>query len=57
MMRGNVARHLPVLRRQALASGWPAIRDCLVKGKTKLLSRKDRYQIVQLLDAEFKFNQ
>jgi hypothetical protein len=53
MMRGNVARHLPVLRRQALASGWPAIRDCLVKGKTKLLSRKDRYQIVQLLDAEF----
>jgi hypothetical protein len=51
--RGNVARHLPVLRRQVLESGWPTIRECLVKGKTKFLSRKDRHQIVQLLDAEF----
>ena len=53
VLRGNVARHLPVVRRQALEAGWPSVRECMVKGKTKFLSRKDRYQIVQILDAEF----
>lgn len=53
-LRGNVARHIDIIRAQARASGWPEIRKCLSKGQTKLLSNKDRAQLIRVLDAEFR---
>lgn len=54
-IRGNVARHLPVIRRQVEAANWPDIRTCLVNGRTKFLSPKDRRQIIQILDVEYNY--
>lgn len=51
-IRPNVARHLPVLRKQIEAKGYAPIRKCLVIGKTNFLSRKDRHQALRILDAE-----
>lgn len=55
-IRINVAKHLPVLRRQIAEKGYHDIRRCLVLGGryTKFLSNKDRRQALQILDAENK---
>lgn len=56
-MRGKVEKHLPVLRKQIEGSGYPAIRKCLLTGKTKFLSRKDRFQALQILDVEHNYKE
>lgn len=53
-MRGNVAKCLPVLRRQIEANGWPTIRALMAKGSTKGMSAKDRREALRILDKENK---
>ena len=55
-MRSNVKKYLPVLRRQIERQGYATVRECLVKGKTREMSGKDRREALQrqILDAENK---
>lgn len=51
-MRANVAKHLPVVKRQIEKYGWLPVRKLLEQGKTKYLSGKDRREMIKILDAE-----
>ncbi len=53
-MRSNVKKCLPVLRRQIHDLGYDSVKEALVKGKTKFMSRKDRFEAMTILDLEFE---
>ena len=53
-IRPNVAKHLPVLRKQIQERGWPDIKKCLQGGHTHFLSGKDRVQALLILGREQK---
>ena len=53
-IRSSVAKVLPVLRKQIHDLGYDVIRECLVKGKTRSMSGKDRRQAIQILDGEYR---
>lgn len=53
-MRPNVAKKLPLVRAQIKRLGYQTVRNHFSRGNTKMLSGKDRREMLLIIEKEYR---